>query len=321
MPLRLCMAVYMLLALAAGIGTAAMANSPQAYRVNTTPERLVLNTAPPGKAPAEMTPVPAATGTVRLTRRFLDRFDRFTPNTPPWLHHYDHGPYDTLWARSLEPNQEQQLYVDPGFAGTGNRALRLNPFALEGGVLQITGRQAPRSALPQLGGYQYVSGLLSSERAFEQKYGYFEARLRLPGGQGVWPAFWLKRATRHAPEGTPPWPPEIDIMEHIGTQNSYHVTSHWDLPPDHKRSGLALHVDAPTQRFHTYGVLWGPQRTVFYLDRQPVAQIETKPNHHVEMFILLNLALGGRWPGPVSQEALPALYEIDWVAVWQFEDQ
>jgi len=301
--------------------SAVMAASPERHRINTAPERLVLNTPERGPAPADMTPVQRATGTATLTRSFLDDFSGFTPNTPPWRHHFDHGPYDKLWARTLTGNNEQQIYVDPGFAGKGTRALRLNPFAVEDGILQITGRAAPHTAQPQLDGYEYVSGMLSSAGSFEQKYGYFEARLRVPGGRGVWPAFWLKRDARHAPEGTSSWPPEIDVMEHIGAPGSYHVTTHWGLSPDNELSGLKLPVEAPTRRFHTYGVLWDKDRTVFYLDRQPVAQIETKPNHHVAMFMLINLALGGRWPGPVDPEALPARYEIDWVAVWQFSEQ
>lgn len=303
-----------------GMGAAA-ANAPERHRINTTPEVLVLNVPERGPTPVQMTPVARSVGTVELKRTFLDGFSSFTPNTPPWQHHADHGGYDKLWARTLTSNQEQQLYVDPGFAGTGTRPLRLNPFSVEDGIFQITGRIAPEPARPQLDGYQYVSGMLSSAMSFEQKYGYFEARLRLPGGQGVWPAFWLKRGARHVPKGTPHWPPEIDIMEHIGASDRYHVTSHWDVHPDNKRSGLQVPVEAPTQRFHNYGVLWDEERTVFYLDRQPVAQIETKSNHHVEMFMIINLALGGRWPGPVDPDALPATYEVDWVAAWQFSDQ
>ena len=311
-------AVCALWALGAG---AALANAPERHRINATPQVLVLNTPERGPAPSEMTPVPYAVSTVTLERTFLDGFSSFTPNTPPWRHHFDHGPYDKHWARTLSSNQEQQLNVDPGYAGSGPQPLGLNPFSVKGGVLQITGRAAPKAALPFLENYEYVSGMLSSAGSFEQKYGFFEARLRVPGGQGVWPAFWLKRDARYAPEGGPSWPPEIDVMEHIGAAASYHVTTHWDLAPNNQRSGLELDVEAPTQRFHNYGVLWDQERTVFYLDRQPVAQIETKPNHHVAMFILINMALGGRWPGPVDPGDLPATFEIDWVAAWQFSDK
>ncbi len=306
---------------ATGLSSAAVAASPEKHRVNTTPEILVLNTAPEGDAPAKMTPVTGAEATVRLRRTFLDTFSSFTPNTPPWQHRADYGPPDVYWNRTLPSNSEQQLYVDPAYPGTGKRPLRLNPFAVRDGVLEITGQKAPAAALPQLDGYRYVSGMLSSVVSFEQKYGFFEARLRLPGGQGVWPAFWLLRGSRHVPEGTSFWPPEIDIMEHIGAPDHYHVTTHWDVSPNNKRSGMEISVEDPTRRFHNYGVLWGPERTVFYLDRQPVAQIETKPNHHVEMFIFINLALGGSWPGPISEAALPATYEIDWVSAWQFEGE
>ncbi len=311
--------VTLAFAVVIGLGSAALASSQDRYRINTTPEVLVLNTAPAGAAPAEMTPVTSASGTVELQRTFLDEFSSFTPNTPPWQHRADYGPAHVYWNRTLKTSGQQQLYVDPAYRGTGLWALELNPFSVKDGVLEITGSHAPRDMVPQIEGYKFISGMLSSVVSFEQKYGFFEARMRLPGGQGVWPAFWLKRGTRLAPEGTPPWPPEIDIMEHIGEANRYHVTSHWDLPPDNEFSNLKLDVEDPTERFHNYGVLWDEERTVFYLDRQPVAQIETKSNHHVEMFILINLALGGNWPGPVDETALPATLEIDWVSVWQFE--
>ncbi len=313
--------LIMVLSCAALGANAVLAASPERHRINTTPEALVLDTPERGPAPAEMTKVSRTGGTVTLRRTFLDDFSSFTPNAPPWRHHFDHGPYDKIWARTLTSNLEQQINVDPGFAGTGTRPLRLNPFSVEDGILQITGSAAPKATQPQLDGYEYVSGMLSSAGSFEQKYGFFEARLRVPSGKGLWPAFWLKRDARYAPEGTSSWPPEIDVMEHIGAPASYHVTTHWGLSPDNERSGLKVPVEAPTQRFHTYGVLWDEERTVFYLDRQPVAQIETKPNHHVAMFMLINLALGGHWPGPVDPATLPATYGIDWVAVWQFSDQ
>jgi len=136
-----------------------LAASPEQHRTNTAPDRLVLSTPERRPAPAEMKPVTRAVGTVTLRRTFLDEFSSFTPNAPPWRHHYDHGPYDKLWARTLTSNDEQQIYVDPGFAGTGSRALRLNPFSVKDGILQITGRAAPTTTRPQLDGYEYVSGV------------------------------------------------------------------------------------------------------------------------------------------------------------------
>ncbi len=276
----------------------------------------------PRLAPPEMRPVLRSPHKLALRRSFLDEFEQFTSNTPPWRHHYGHGASGSFRARTLVNNLEQQLYVDPGFAGDSKSSLALNPFQLANGVLQIEGRKAPQDMRPALGGFEYVSGMLSTETYFEQKYGFFEARLRLPHGPGIWPAFWLLASRDHTPEGRPAWPPEIDIMEYTGKQRGiYHTSVHWDIMPDNKKSGRTVRVESPDEIFHNYGVLWTPEQTVFYLDRKAVSVIETKSNHNVPMYILLNLALGGRWPGPVSDAALPANFEIDWVAAYNISDE
>jgi beta-glucanase (GH16 family) len=257
-------------------------------------------------------------GTITLDRKFLDEFSSFEPNGEEWLHHYNHAPYESFGARTLQGNREQQLYVDIGFAGTAEKPLGLNPFEAKNGTLRITGQQAPAKDLPYLGGYEYISGMLSTQGIFEQRYGYFEANMRVPFGQGLWSAFWLKTHHAHTPKGKPAWPPEIDVMEFIGSEeNMYYVTVHWDVMPDNKKSGDSVALIRPAEEFHTYGVLWLPDQTVFYLDRKPIRSIETKENHDVPMFMVLNLALGGKWPGQVDDTALPAQLEVDWIAAYQ----
>ncbi|MGR3513609.1 MAG: glycoside hydrolase family 16 protein [Paracoccaceae bacterium] len=288
-----------------------------------TPALIQLPLAIAGTPPAEMAATRAGTTSVQLERTFLEDFTDFSPATPPWRHMFDRK-YDTdeIERRTLASNREEQIYVDPTFAGTGTEPLGLNPFDTAAGILRITGQKAPDDALPFLGGYRYTSGLLTTEGHFEQQYGYFEARMKLPIGQGLWPAFWMKRAARLAPDGTPNWPPEIDIMEFIGSDpDRYFVTTHWDLAPDNKKSGASFPLPDGSEAFRNYGVLWDARRTVFYLDRVPHHVIETKANHHVPMFMMLNLALGGKWPGPIDPSVLPATVEIDWVAAWQFEDR
>ncbi|WP_324753948.1 glycoside hydrolase family 16 protein [Roseovarius sp. Pro17] len=284
----------------------------------TAPQILDLAVPSPGVAKPEMSSVVDAPLHLKLQRQFFDDFIRFSPDHSGWRHHYNHGRYDEFRGRTLQANKEQQVYVDPGFAGTGDTPLGLNPFDIREGVLSITGSRASSDAMPYLDGFEYTSGLISSQNTFEQTYGYFEARMKVPIGQGLWSAFWLKTHHAHTPKGLPAWPPEIDIMEFIGTRpDRYYTTVHWDVMPNNKKSGSEISDVKPGADFNTYGVLWTPDQTVFYFNRQPVKLIETKPNHNVPMFMVLNLALGGKWPGNVSDEALPARLEIDWVAAYQ----
>ena len=284
------------------------------------PAHLLLPVAQSG-TPEVMTPTWASSSRVELERTFLENFTDFEPSAPPWQHHYGHDGPQTIEGRTLISNAERQIYVDPDFKGMANRVLGLDPFEVSEGVLRITGDKAPSDVLPFLGGYDLVSGLLSTQGHFEQQYGYFEARMRVPIGQGLWPAFWMKSSAKRADTNLPDWPPEIDVMEFIGGQpDRYYVTVHWDFVPNEKKSSVSYPVNGIGTTFRNFGVLWTRERTAFYLDRVPHHVIETKPNHHVPMFMLINLALGGEWPGPVDHRALPASLEVDWIAAWQLED-
>ncbi len=289
-----------------------------AQETTAVPRVLQLAIPSPDAAGATMSDVTSATELIQLERQFLDTFTEFVPNGKTWRHHYNHNTYDSFGARTLQANREQQVYVDPGFRGTSEAPLGLNPFEVSDGKMRITGQKAPKAQAPYLDGFDYVSGMLSTQGSFEQRYGYFEANMRVPLGQGLWSAFWLKTHHGHTPKGLPAWPPEIDVMEFISKdEDMYFVTVHWDVMPNNKKSGDSVTLARPSKQFHTYGVLWLPDQTVFYLDRRPVRVIETKTNHDVPMFMVLNLALGGKWPGKVADTALPAQLEIDWVASYQ----
>lgn len=295
-----------------------MQNVAHAQGVRPAPKTLELEVPSSETAGSVVADIEGKLGSITLNRKFLDDFSLFEPKGGQWLHHYNHAPYESFGARTLQGNQEQQLYVDIGFAGTADAPLGLNPFAASDGTLRITGQKAPAKQLQYLGGHEYISGMLSTQGIFEQKYGYFEANMRVPFGQGLWSAFWLKTHHAHTPKGMPAWPPEIDVMEFIGSEEDmYYVTVHWDVMPDNKKSGDSVTLIRPAETFHTYGVLWLPDQTVFYLDRKPIRSIKTKDNHDVPMFMVLNLALGGKWPGKVDDTVLPAQLEVDWVAAYQ----
>jgi beta-glucanase (GH16 family) len=265
---------------------------------------------PAAPAPERCRPIgpgAAAGPPVRLWQTFRDDFETFDLAAGPWTPHYDHGTARDWRARTLTANGEAQIYVDPAYAGTGSAPLGLDPFAPVDGVLGIVARRTPPSLLPPLGGFAFLSGMISSRASFLQKYGYFEIRARLPEGAGLWPAFWLL-----SPGG---WPPEIDAMEARGAPG-YAVHLHWREDGANRATGCEIPLADGSAAFHAFGVLWTPAAVAFYLDRVPVAWVAAKPGFDRPMYMIANLAVGG-WAGePDDLTRFPATYAIDSIAAW-----
>jgi beta-glucanase (GH16 family) len=202
--------------------------------------------------------------------------------------------YKTIFPfgdRTLSANAEKQYYSD---ASTGT-----DPFRLENGALTI--HAAPGSNPKHL---PYDSGLITTEQMFTQTYGYFEIRAKLAKGAGMWSGFWLLPIDKS-------WPPEVDVLEAFGAPNS-----HKEGGPDH------VHVNAITKNYstggggdwvtvpddifsgyHTYGVRWEADTITYYFDGQQTYQVKTPSDMHKPMFILANLAVGGKWPGSPRGES------------------
>lgn len=216
-----------------------------------------------------------------------------------------------IWDRNVIINNEQQFYVDPNEHGH-------SPFSIDNGVLSIEATPTPRALRGIVEGQPYVSGVLTTEKSFSQKYGRFDVRAKVPSGQGLWSAFWLLPSFEQWPDGVAVLP-EIDVMEHLGHDtNTYHTTLHTNQtgpltshPYDH-----TIETDL-TAAFHVYSVVWTPQYVNWYLDnefkaRHPTPKDFTKPVH-----FLLNLAVGGNWPGsPDGTTEFPAKFKIDFVKAW-----
>lgn len=171
----------------------------------------------------------------------------------------------------------------------------------------------------------YTSARLKTEGNFAQKYGRFEARIRIPFGKGIWPAFWLLGDNI----STAGWPGcgEIDIMESIGALATIYGTLHGPgYSGDH---GLSSKFSAPTGRFadefHIYAVEWEPREIRFYVDdhlystRTPAdLPPGTSWVYDHPFFILLNFAIGGDWPGdPDESTVFPQKMLVDYVRVYR----
>lgn len=240
-----------------------------------------------------------------------------TSDSGVWNTSYQWGPTNTI-------NNEQAYYADTAADGT-RLSLGINPFAVANSVLTITGSKPASGTLPN--SYdgktrKYVSGVLSTYRGFKQRFGYFEARLKWSGGQGVWPAFWMIPNTVDAIANGRQ---EIDIMEWPGlnidtadTQAFFAIHSGTTAVPYDDGLQGSLPAGDMHANFHLYGVDWRADKITFYLDRKQVGTPRPTPaDMQMPMYLMLNLALGGDWPGAVVEAGqIPATHQADYVRVW-----
>jgi beta-glucanase (GH16 family) len=224
--------------------------------------------------------------------------------TGTWKTSFYFGNPNTYSSRTCPANGELELYVDPSYAGTGTTALGLNPFSVNNGVVSITANPTPAADLAALNNYQYYSGLLTTQNSFSQLYGYFEIRAQLPSGKGMWPAFWLLPTNLSTPQ-------EIDVMEQLGG-NTIYQTVHSSISGDTQQ--MSNYLPNLTSGYHTFGVLWTAESITWYIDGAATFSVATPADLNTPMYMLLNLAVGGSWPGnPTSASEFPASFNIDYV--------
>ena len=205
------------------------------------------------------------------------------------------------WGRTNAGNAEQEYYSDS--------SVGVNPFSVTNGALDIAA--APSSNPSATGGLPYTSGIITTYGSFQQTYGYFEMRAKLPAGQGLWPAFWMLPSDRS-------WPPEIDVMEMLGQQPTVlHSTVHSNSTGAHTMSAVwAIEPDL-SAAFHTYGVDWEPQDITFYFDGTAIGQVATPSDLDKPMYMIANLAVGGSWGGyPDGTTIFPAHMDIDYIRAY-----
>lgn len=173
------------------------------------------------------------------------------------------------------------------------------------------------------GGKKYVSVRMNTRKSW--LYGYFEARAKLPGKRGTWPAFWMM------PVNFKSWPldGEIDIMEYVGyrpniVQSSIHTKAYNHVA--HTEKTATQEIKNAETEFHVYGLEWTPDYITGYVDGQPYFTFKNDGKGNKEtwpfnapFYLKLNLAIGGNWGGSkgIDPAVCPAVYEIDYVRVYQ----
>ena len=201
--------------------------------------------------------------------------------------------------RGMERNSELQAYVKDAFEASN-------------GVLRIKAER--RRAFYSGKERDYTSGMMTTLGKFSQQYGRFEIRCRIPKGKGMWPAFWLLPDPRG-------WPPEIDVLETLGHEpDKVYMTHHFrDASGEHQSHGGSWKGPDFSAAFHEYAIEWSAERIQWFVDGVERYRSE-KDVPHRKMFLLVNLAVGGDWPGaPDENTAFPNAFEVQSVRVYQKE--
>lgn len=219
--------------------------------------------------------------------------------------------------------------IQTGGGGWGNNELesytaRSQNVQVSGGNLVITAIKEDYTGADGILRH-YTSARMQTKGLFSQTYGRFEARIKIPKGQGMWPAFWMLGSDID----TNPWPAcgEIDIMENIGKEPAIiHGSLHGPgYAPGNVTAAYTIPSGALSDDFHLYAVEWEAQQVRFYVDSTLYATF-TSANlpsgspweFNKPFFLLLNLAVGGDWPGPPDGTTqFPQQMLVDYVKVYQ----
>jgi beta-glucanase (GH16 family) len=246
------------------------------------------------------------------------------------------SPWKLVWSDEFSgrdgssPDSNKWTY-DIGGKGWGNHELesytkRPENARIEKGNLVINAQKETYTDADGLT-RDYTSARLKTQGLFAQTYGRFEARIKIPEGQGMWPAFWLLGQDI----STVDWPKcgEVDIMENIGKEpGTVHGSLHGPST-NNPTSDLTQIFSLPVgqnlaEDFHLYAVEWETGRVRFYLDSHLYATFDSSQwptggkwvfDH--PFFIILNVAVGGDWPGsPDASTKFPQTMLVDYVRVY-----
>jgi beta-glucanase (GH16 family) len=243
-----------------------------------------------------------------------------------------------VWSDEFDrdgPPDSQKWTLAVGGDGWGNQELQYytdrspDNVAVEAGHLTLRARRESYTGADGVT-RMFTSARLHTQHRFSTTYGRIEARIKLPAGQGLWPAFWML-GDNFSEVG---WPTcgEIDIMEHVGSEpgivhaavhgpgyaqqrNLTHVSTAYSLP-----QGQRFADD-----FHQFAIEWDPGVVRFYVDQflySIVTESSLPPGatwafDHA-FFLLLNVAVGGEWPGPPdASTTFPQVMQVDYVRVYK----
>jgi len=235
---------------------------------------------------------------------------------------------DEFSGRAGQRPDPDKWKFDLGASGWGNRELqrytssRSNSRIDGRGHLRIIARHREGSGIRR---GSYTSARLTTAGRFGFKYGRVAIRAKLPKGRGLWPAFWM--LGEEFPGVDWPFCGEIDVMENLGQK--IRISSAFVHGPgsmaDTGIGGFHRSRTSLAKGFHVFAADWSAELITFSVDGEVFRRVPkaTYPSGQTwafdrRMFLLLNLAVGGSWPGkPSAATRFPARFVIDWVRVWK----
>jgi beta-glucanase (GH16 family) len=255
-----------------------------------------------------------------------------TPPPDPGTGPIGEGEWELVWSDEFDgaagggPDPNKWVY-DIGGGGWGNGQLEFNTDSRDNSALDGNGQLVITARAEEFAGNAYTSARIRTQGKLEQLYGKFEARIKLPTGRGIWPAFWLLGANL----GQVGWPAcgELDIMEARGDEPSTnHGSAHG--PGYSGGNPLSKAYDLPNNAnfadgFHVFTVEWQPGVVRWFVDGEQYhsiteAQMSAGKQWVFDspMFIIFDLAVGGAFSGdPDSTTVFPQEMVIDYVRVYE----
>ncbi len=238
-----------------------------------------------------------------------------------WMAMPARAQWSLVWQDEFENSISDSWTFEEGVGnyGWGNNEqqyYRANNASVVNGMLQIQARAE------SYGGASYTSARLKTQGIKSFKYGKIEARISMPSFAGVWPAFWMLGENITSVG----WPAcgEIDIMEHVNTENTTYGTCHWYSDAYASYSGNTW---ASVTDFHVYSIEWDEEYIRWFVDDTKYHEIYIADGtggteeFHNNFFIILNMAIGGEWPGyNIDNSAMPANMLVDYVRVYKDSD-
>lgn len=228
--------------------------------------------------------------------------------------------WNLVWSDEFNGNtlNKENWVYDIGGDGWGNNELqyytdRSENVRVENGHLVIEAKKE------EYGGMGYTSGRIKTKGLQEFKYGRIEAKMKMPKGQGLWPAFWMLGSNIDSNV----WPTcgEIDIMEHVNNAENIHGTIHWDYNGYQTYTGKNK---SNVEEDHIYAIEWDDESIKWFVDDKQYLEANIKDDingtdeFHKPFFILFNLAVGGNWPqSPNGDTKFPAKMMVDYVRVYE----
>jgi len=226
--------------------------------------------------------------------------------------------WQLVWSDEFNGSISPDWVFETGGGGWGNNELeyyRPENATVANGNLVITAKRE------DYGGYHYTSARMKTQGRKSWTYGRMEARIKLPLKQGTWPGWWMLGSNITSVG----WPAsgELDIMEQINTGNTVYGTAHWQAANGSQADYGNSMVTTPGD-YHVYAIEWDPDYLRWFVDgtqyhvMQITGGVGNTQAFQKDFFLLLNMAVGGNWPGfTVDDASLPARMYVDYVRVYQ----